>query len=104
MGIEFALTTVGIAGKKGLNFVSTSHTKRSEAGAGWLFEGRLKYGYTIRDVIHSHPTGDSSSRSDRDFRDMIIKEMSKYSSPIFKIYHVPTKTYIDYTKTPNTAY
>ena len=68
-----------------------------EAGTGWLFETQLKYGYTIREVNHSHPTGKTAGDSDITFRNSIISTMSKYSSPIFKIYHVPTKTYIDYT-------
>ena len=53
-----------------------------EAGTGWLFETQLKYGYTIREVNHSHPTGKTAGDSDITFRNSIISTMSKYSSPI----------------------
>ena len=45
----------GIPGKKGLNFITTSHEHSKEAGMTDLFNKQLKFGYTIRKDVHSHP-------------------------------------------------
>ena len=95
-GIEFGHIKAGEEGWLGYNIVTTSHTAAFEAGTRWLFETQLKYGYTIREWNHSHPTTKGASGSDISIRNYIT---TNYSIPnlIFKVYHVPSKTYIDYT-------
>ena len=95
-GIEFGHIKAGEEGVLGYNIVSTSHSAGSEAGTGWLFKTQLKYGYTIREWNHSHPTTKGASGSDKTIRDYITKNNS-LPNLIFKVYHVPSKTYIDYT-------
>ena len=45
----------GIAGDKGLNFITTGHDKGVEPGMTALINGQLQYGYTAREFNHSHP-------------------------------------------------
>ncbi len=53
-GVEVSQAMTGIAGDKGLNFITTSHTPRVEKGMGYLLTGQLQHGYTIREINHTH--------------------------------------------------
>ena len=53
--VEWSQAKTGIAGDKGLDFVTTSHIDNKEPGMTKLLEGQLFYGYTIRELNHSHP-------------------------------------------------
>ncbi len=58
--VEFSLFKTGEKGESGLNFITTSHEKITDRGARWLFDTQLKYGYTIREHIHNHPSNSSN--------------------------------------------
>ncbi len=63
--IEYTLFQCGQSGKSGLNFISTSHLKKTEKSADLLFFHQLIKGYHIRKHIHNHPSGIlKSSESD----------------------------------------
>ena len=59
-GVEWMLSSTGIEGSKGLNFLTTSHNEETELGNSHLFSNRLYNGYTIRSFIHSHPKNSAS--------------------------------------------
>ena len=96
--VEVGLTQTGIEGDKGLNFITNSHLKGSEAGLSGLFYHKLAYGYTIRKVTHSHPIDIKVGVNDTKVYTQIIDTQKRngYLIPEFYIYHVPTKTYIKY--------
>ena len=96
--VEVGLTQAGLAGDKGLNFITNSHLKGSEAGLSGLFYHTLAYGYTIRKITHSHPIDIKVGVNDTKVYTQIIdtQKGNGYLIPEFYIYHVPTKTYIKY--------
>ena len=98
VGIEYSLFQTGISGKKGLNFISTSHMIGADASGSILFENQLKYGYFIRKHIHSHPVGRYAGDKDRRFVFKINENIFKIyrARPSFYIYHVPTSQFINY--------
>ena len=53
--VEWGHAKTGIAGEKGLNFITTSHSEITEYGFGYVYNNRLRYGYTIRELNHNHP-------------------------------------------------
>ena len=53
--VEWNHVITGKEGKRGLNFIMTSHRKDEETTLGTMLEYQLKYGYTIREINHSHP-------------------------------------------------
>ena len=53
--VEWSLLQTGTAGENGLNFIITSHEEKVEHGMVGLVENKLRYGYTLRKSIHSHP-------------------------------------------------
>lgn len=53
--VEWSHAMTGIAGDKGLNFITTGHDKDKEPGMTALINGQLQYGYTAREFNHSHP-------------------------------------------------
>ena len=61
-----------------------------EFSVSFLLQGRLLYGYTIRELNHSHPFSNKASSNDNVF----AKEVKRYllqhnrSIPCFKIYYV----------------
>ena len=91
--VEIGLTQTGIAGDKGLNFITTGQVRGSEPGLSYLFLNQLQNGYTIRTITHSHPKSNYTSDVDTKFVDWI---KSKYNGSLqFNIYHVPSSEYID---------
>jgi hypothetical protein len=88
----------GIAGEKGLNFITTSHERGRESGMSDLLKGQLYYGYTIRELNHSHPVTPGPGSSDLQFKTDVtdVFKSQRLRVPNFNIYHVPTKTKIGY--------
>ena len=110
-GIEVTHIQCGIEGEKGLNFITCAHERPttevingnsytiSNEKSGWyLFESRLKYGYTIRTWNHSHPKSMEASLSDLSLKNAATKILQQLGRkcPQFNIYHVPSKTPIPY--------
>ena len=58
--VEWSRILAGQAGKRGLNFLTTSWDNDKEAGSKTLFLKQLKYGYTIRGFDHNHPNNNAS--------------------------------------------
>ena len=102
--VEISHAKTGLSGNKGLNFISSSHTlpmdnnnqrTAGEFSVSFLLQGRLLYGYTIRELNHSHPFSNKASSNDNVF----AKEVKRYllqhnrSIPCFNIYYVKDKSY-----------
>ncbi|MDE6192074.1 MAG: hypothetical protein K2G47_10720, partial [Muribaculum sp.] len=94
--VEFSHVKTGVEGDRGLNFISTGHIRGSEPALSHLYADRLQYYYTIREMNHSHPIGNTFSPGDNLSIEQVRNTQSsnKLHVPIFKIYHVPTKKYI----------
>ncbi len=112
-GIEVSHIKSGIEGEKGLNFVSTAHFKpitevkedglvhriASEPSLSYLWNGRLQYGYTIREINHSHPLSAEPSDSDLRFTSrirQIYSDIKKTQAPNFSIFYVKENRYIPF--------
>ena len=101
------------AGDKGLNFVSTAHFKpitetredgsvhriASEPSQSCLWNGRLRYGYTVREINHSHPMTKDPSTSDvlmaSHIRE-IYSSIRHAPAPSLNIYYVKDGQYYPY--------
>ena len=110
--IEVSQAKTGIEGDKGLNFITTAHLTpmfhydengvlhktASEPGMTHLLENKLLYGYTIRELNHSHPLSSKVSSADERFAKQIkvIQKKSGYHITKFYIYDVSNKKYIPY--------
>ena len=96
--IEFSLIQTGIEGKKAVNYITTSHAKGEEKGLTYLYAETLYNGYSIRNIIHSHPISDIPSKSDLKLSEQIKKNqvINNLPVPIFKIYHVPSQNFFNY--------
>jgi RHS repeat-associated protein len=106
--VEFSQAMTGIAGDKGLNFITTSHEMRKESGMTYLLNGQLLNGYTLRELNHSQPVGMTPSGSDlpgrisgdlgfaKEVKNILKAEGRKI--PMFHIYHVPSRTKIPYSQ------
>ncbi|MBO4588642.1 MAG: hypothetical protein J5711_07095 [Bacteroidales bacterium] len=110
--MEVSHAKCGMEGKRGLNFVSTAHFKpyneiqedgklhhiAAEPSMSYLFLGRLQYGYTIREMNHSHPLKGVPSNSDRLFADQIrdLFSAKHLLPPSFSIYFTKENRYIPY--------
>ena len=91
--VEIGLAQTGIAGDKGLNFITTGHARGREPGLTYLFKDQLQNGYTIRTITHSHPESNYASKGDKKFVEWI---KSIYNRPLlFNIYYVPSGEYIN---------
>ncbi|MBD5180778.1 MAG: hypothetical protein HDT01_05700 [Bacteroidales bacterium] len=95
---EVSLIRTGIEGDEGHDFISSGHVRGSEPGMTHLYSTQLKYFYNLREMIHGHPIADHASGVDIDVKNVITDLHLKVKTriPQFKIYHVPTKTYIKY--------
>ena len=104
--VEIGLAQTGIAGDKGLNFITTGHLENREPGFSNLWYNQLGYLYNIRTHTHSHPSGTNPSGGDIQFVKGVINHLNDnkplfnnkwyMAMPKFRIYHVPTKKYINY--------
>ena len=77
--IEYSHFMLGQEGKQGLNYITTSHKFRGECGATFLFDSQFKYGYTIREFIHSHRDSLEPGRKDSNFKDWMWNRYKKYN-------------------------
>jgi hypothetical protein len=98
--IEVSQAMTGIAGDKGLNFVTTGHMKATEPGMTHLLNGQLLRGYTIRELNHSHPYTPNPSNSDNGFASQItnLTKQRNVPAPAFNLYYVPGKQKIPFGK------
>ena len=96
--VEIGLTQTGIAGDKGLNFITTGHKRGSEPGLTYLYVNQIQYKYNLRAITHSHPNSPDIFKDDKSFADVIYSNQKSNNLylPSFFIYHVPTKTYQKY--------
>ncbi len=96
--VEWSQAMTGIAGDKGLDFVTTGHMNKHEPGMKYLLEGQLLNGYTIRELNHSHPDNSNPSKNDTEFASVIsgIMERRGVPAPSFSIFYVPTKQKIPF--------
>ena len=89
-GIEYSHFMLGQEGEQGLNYITTSHKISKECGATFLFDTQFKYGYTIREFIHSHQNSLEPGHKDIPFKDEMNKRYKLFvpnANPItFKIY------------------
>ena len=53
--VEWSQLMMGIAGPKGFNLISTSHSTRTECSISFLLEQKFHNGYYIREYTHNHP-------------------------------------------------
>ena len=90
---EFSLAKTGIAGDKGLDFLTTSHEDSTEASMSHLYANQLKFGYHIRSLSHSHPRGYDASEADVDFKNWIREtQPESWKNKIeFRIFKVPSE-------------
>ena len=111
-GIEVSYAKTGKEGDKGLNFITTSHVTpmshydengvlhktASEPGMTHLLENKLLYGYTIRELNHSHPLSSKVSSADENLAKQVkdIQKKNGYHIPKFYIYVVSSKEYIPF--------
>ena len=117
--VEWSHIKTGKEGGNAQNFITTSHSETSEKGGYHLWENRLKYGYTVREMDHSHPSGipipsgmpgtSQFGRGDILFATVIsdyYNEKSK-TPPLFNVYncnggyirYYPSSVVSDYSKT-----
>ncbi|MBR4047068.1 MAG: hypothetical protein IKK07_01245 [Bacteroides sp.] len=97
--VEWSHIMAGIEGEEGLNYITTSHTEKYEAGMPSLWNTQFYNGYTLRVMNHSHPNYFENSKADMDFKNGVYEykiENGFYPIPIFRIYHVPSKKYFVY--------
>lgn len=103
--MEVSQAMTGIAGNKGLNFVTTGHIRAKEPGMTELLKKQLLHGYTIRELNHSHLRGKTPSgnykpklKGDSGFKESINNYLKSKNMaiPSYNIYHVPTKKKIPF--------
>jgi RHS repeat-associated protein len=100
ISVELSQVKTGIEGKSGLNFITTSHAHSEERGMSDLLVNQLQYGYTVRDLYHSHPentpypSGLYSGKGDKQFSINVIRLLKQ--TPSFKIYTPQNGAYIPY--------
>ena len=117
--IEWSLIQTGKEGDNAQNFITTSHSSTGEKGGYHLWGNRLKYGYTIREMDHSHPSGipipsgmpgtDQFGRGDILFATIISGHYNEKGKtpPLFNVYNCnggyvsysPSSVVSDYSKT-----
>lgn len=96
--VEVGQAKTGIERDKGLNFITNGHTRRSEPGSSYILSGQLFYGYTVRELNHTHPITPVPSSSDNLYKTQVSNSYRSRGMgvPNFNIYHVPTRTTIPY--------
>ena len=99
--VEWSQIKLGIKGEKGLNFLTTSHGHKEEAGSADLINKQLRFGYTIREDNHSHPentpypSGMKDNEADIQYAQDVVKAMGQ--TPIFRIFLPTKKKYVTFT-------
>ena len=98
--VEWSLMQTGIKGKRGLNYITTSHQHNTEVGMTDLFDKQLRNGYTLRSDTHSHPknmpypSGLYGSQGDIPYAKWITDESKQ--NPRFKIYLPGKDSYVKF--------
>lgn len=117
--VEWSQAKTGIEKDRGLNFLTTSHDKKTERGMSNLFGSQLFAGYTIRELNHSHPgnteypsgsfvhptTGKGVGQwGDTAFSRWVTdnRKTNGYNIPTFNIFLPASKSYIKYE--PNSIF
>ena len=67
--VEWSQAQTGVAGDKGLNFLTTSHDEATERGMSSLINGQLRFGYTAREFNHNHPKNTAYPSGSFDYTD-----------------------------------
>ena len=105
-GVEWSLAKTGIVGKKGLDFLTSSHVTDAEFGMKDLINNQLKNGYKLREIDHNHPRNtlypsgvDTGNKGDI----LVAKQITDIfgSSVILKIYIPVTDEFIEYNSNSN---
>ena len=94
-GNEIGLIRTGELGK-GTNYVTSAQVKSSEPGGPTLFHNRLKNGYFVREITHSHHDIISASKNDRLSHQQILRYYSHSNKIRFKIFISKENFYIQY--------
>jgi len=96
--VEIGQAKTGIEGNKGLKIITTSHTERQDPGSSYLLAGQLYYGYTVRELNHTHPNNPTASNDDLLYKTQVTNVFRSQGLriPNFNIFHVPSKRYISY--------
>ena len=96
--VEMGLTRTGTEGNAGLNFISTGHKSGAEPAMSHLYGGQLQFGYSIREMTHSHPIGNKIGTDDFGLKLQIIGLQLENNNtiPKFSIFFNPKKQYIYY--------
>ena len=103
--VEWSQMQTGFKGKRGLNYITTSHQHSTETGMADLFDKQLKNGYTLRSNVHSHPentpypSGLNGGSGDIPYAQWITDESKQ--NPSFKIYLPGKGTYVKFS--PNSS-
>jgi len=103
--VEWSQMQTGFKGKRGLNYITTSHQHSTENGMTDLFDKQLKNGYTLRSNVHSHPkntpypSGLNGGSGDIPYAQKITDESTQ--NPSFKIYLPGKGTYVKFS--PNSS-
>ena len=98
--VEWSQVKLGHSGKRGLSYITTSHQKDQESGMQDLISKQLRYGYTIREDIHSHPrnipypSGMSDEPGDIQYAKYVISLTKQ--TPKFKIFLPGKNKYINF--------
>ena len=103
-GIEFSLAQCGKE-KSGPNFITTSHEYGEENGILSLINKQLKYGYSVRNLIHNHPNNAPFPSKTKDEKTNITGDIGFASqcervfrkTINFSIYVPQSKKYIQFT-------
>ena len=103
-GIEFSLAQCGKE-KSGPNFITTSHENGEENGILSLINKQLKYGYSVRNLIHNHPNNVPFPSKTKDDKNNITGDIGFASqcervfrkTINFSIYVPKSKNYFPFT-------
>lgn len=101
--VEWSQTMLGIAGDKGLNYLTSSHEARTERGAANMFYTQFQYGYTVRGHSHNHPgntpypSGLNDGTGDIGFSRW-VETYTNTHKPVFKIFTAGDGNYIQYNQ------
>ena len=98
--VEWSYAKLGESGDNGLSFITSSHNSNTETGMMNLVENQLKFGYTFRELIHSHPSNLAyPSGINGSSGDILNAEYIQYTTkqvPIFRIFLPKIGKYITY--------
>ena len=113
--VEWSHVKTGIAGEKGLNFITTSHSEKRDYGMVYVYKNRMHFSYTIREWNHNHPnnyqhpsgkTNSPKGEKAGEWGDIgVAASVNAYSQqhglriPIYHIYTTDYKQYKPYDTT-----